>query len=313
MLSPPEQQEQGKKNPMSHLLENISSYDGNVMLAAVISLLLVILFVLLLHIYAKWFLQQARHRRRSRSRSRRDPSTSMSMSNMLGPAGRFHHFHNFPFDNNNDNSIPNSVSSKGLEASTIASIPLFVYCSNNNNGEDDGIQEGLECVVCLSVFEESDVCRCLPKCGHSFHVECIDMWLHSHTNCPICRAPVVSEKMVAMELVHDHNDNDYSVEAAGTELVEIVVVVNVEQQQQARESSNCENSCDHDQIQDVGLLLNHDRSSSSSSSASGSSSLGSSLKRMLSRNSRSDHHQSKVFPSSSDHHNNNPNIVELDG
>ncbi|KAI9194533.1 hypothetical protein LWI28_006884 [Acer negundo] len=291
---------------MSHLLENISSYDGNVMLAAVISLLLVILFVLLLHIYAKWFLQQARHRRRRRrSRSRRDLSMSMSMSNMLRPAGRFHHFHNFPFDNNN--SIPNSVSSKGLEASTIASIPLFVYCSNNNNGEDDGT---LECVVCLSVFEESDVCRCLPKCGHSFHVECIDMWLHSHTNCPICRAPVVSEKIVAVDIVHD-NDDDDSVEAAGPELVEIVVV-NVEQQQ-GRESSNCDEiSGDHDQIQDVGLL-NHDRSSSSSSSASsGSSSLGSSLKRMLSRNSRSDHHQSKVFPSSSDHHN-NPNIVELDG
>ncbi|TXG74426.1 hypothetical protein EZV62_003005 [Acer yangbiense] len=311
MLSPPDspveqQQKQSKKNPVSHLLENISSYDGNVMLAAVISLLLVILFVLLLHIYAKWFLQQARHRRRRRSRSRRDPSMAMSMSNMLRPAGRFHHFHNFPFDDNN-NSIPNSVSSKGLEASTIASIPLFVYCSNNNNGEDDGI---LECVVCLSVFEESDVCRCLPKCGHSFHVECIDMWLHSHTNCPICRAPVVSEKIVAMDIVHD-NDDDDSVEAAGPELVEIVVVANVEQQ--GRESSNCEISGDHDQIQDVGLL-NHDRSSSSSSSASsGSSSLGSSLKRMLSRNSRSDHHQSKVFPSSSDHHNNNPNIVELDG
>ncbi|KAH7549865.1 hypothetical protein ACOSP7_025160 [Xanthoceras sorbifolium] len=299
MLSPPEQHHH-HQNPLSHLLENISSYDGNVMLAAVISLLLVILFVLLLHIYAKWFLQQARHRRRRRSR--RDPSMSMSMSNMLRP-GRFHHFHSFPFDNNNINNHhnPTFVSTMGLEASTIASIPLFVYSSKNDDNDDgnDGIQ-GLECVVCLSVFEDSDVCRCLPKCGHSFHVECIDMWLHSHTNCPICRAPVVPEKNVAMEVNDDLDfDEEDSVEA-GPELVEIVVV------EQGRES-NCEISDDHDQIQDVGLL-NHDRLPSSSSSSSSSSSLGSSLKRMLSRNSRSDH-QSKVFPSSDNSNNAN---VELD-
>ncbi|XWS53349.1 hypothetical protein CRYUN_Cryun11dG0149600 [Craigia yunnanensis] len=163
-------------NPFSRLLNSISSYDGNVMLAAVISLLLVILFVLLLHVYAKWFLAQARQRSRS---------SSMSVSHVFRP-DRFHHFHAFTFDT----AFPSSPS-KGLDSSAISSIPLFVY-------KMEKYKHGLECVICLSAFEDNDVGRNLPKCGHSFHVECIDMWLQSHSNCPICRAPVLSNDKVSV-------------------------------------------------------------------------------------------------------------------
>ena len=47
-----------------------------------------------------------------------------------------------------------------------------------------------ECAVCLSVFEEGEEVRKLPRCKHSFHALCIDMWLYSHSDCPLCRAPV---------------------------------------------------------------------------------------------------------------------------
>ncbi|KAJ9684223.1 hypothetical protein PVL29_016621 [Vitis rotundifolia] len=50
-------------------------------------------------------------------------------------------------------------------------------------GNDDGV-----CAVCLSEFEEGEELRTLPECMHSFHVACIDMWLYSHTNCPLCRS-----------------------------------------------------------------------------------------------------------------------------
>lgn len=51
---------------------------------------------------------------------------------------------------------------------------------------------GDECAVCLSVFEEGEEVRTLPRCKHSFHAPCIDMWLYSHSDCPLCRAPVGS-------------------------------------------------------------------------------------------------------------------------
>lgn len=44
--------------------------------------------------------------------------------------------------------------------------------------------------MCLSEFEEGETGRLLPKCKHSFHIECIDMWFHSNSTCPLCRAPV---------------------------------------------------------------------------------------------------------------------------
>ncbi|KAE8712734.1 RING/U-box superfamily protein [Hibiscus syriacus] len=153
-------------NPISHLLSSISSYDGNVLLAAISSLLLVILFVLLLHVYAKWFLAQARHR-----------SRSSSPSHIFHP-DRLRHFHAFTA------TFP-TTPSKGLDSSVISSIPLFVFNMEEHN------KLGLECVICLSLFEDNEVGRNLPKCGHGFHVECIDMWLNSHSNCPLCRAHVM--------------------------------------------------------------------------------------------------------------------------
>ncbi|KAL3825360.1 hypothetical protein ACJIZ3_021389 [Penstemon smallii] len=60
----------------------------------------------------------------------------------------------------------------------------------------DGVEKDVEgnndyeCVVCLSVFEEGEELRQLPKCKHSFHASCIDMWLYSHMDCPLCRSPV---------------------------------------------------------------------------------------------------------------------------
>lgn len=49
---------------------------------------------------------------------------------------------------------------------------------------------GVECPVCLAGFAEGDYVRRLNDCKHSFHLACIDKWLSSHSNCPVCRAPV---------------------------------------------------------------------------------------------------------------------------
>uniref|UniRef100_M1BU60 RING-type E3 ubiquitin transferase n=1 Tax=Solanum tuberosum TaxID=4113 RepID=M1BU60_SOLTU len=154
-------------NSLKNIINNILSYNSNIMLAAIISLLLVILFILLLHIYAKWFLVQTRRR-----------STRNSLSSP------FHNFHSFNIVDNTN--FASNLPTKGLERSMISSIPLFVYKEESN--------EGLECIICLSLLEDEDVCRKLPKCSHAFHVECIDMWLYSHSTCPICRSPIVIDK-----------------------------------------------------------------------------------------------------------------------
>ncbi|KAK9028980.1 hypothetical protein V6N11_026110 [Hibiscus sabdariffa] len=222
-------------NPLSHLLSSVSSYDANVLLAAIISLLLVILFVLLLHVYAQWFLAQARQR-----------SRSSSLSHVFHP-DRFRHFHSFTFDA----TFP-SIPSKGLDSSVISSIPSFVYKVEEH-------RLGLDCVICLSPFEGNEVGRKLPKCGHGFHVECIDMWLHSHSNCPVCRAPVL--------LSNDADSQVSSLETVG-------------------EILNGENVNGSSEM--AAAIDDNDNPSPSSSS------LTVSLKRMLSRN-RSER---KVFPSS---------------
>lgn len=43
------------------------------------------------------------------------------------------------------------------------------------------------CAVCLGEYKEDELLRCLPQCGHTFHVNCIDAWLQQHATCPVCR------------------------------------------------------------------------------------------------------------------------------
>ncbi|PWA63111.1 zinc finger, RING/FYVE/PHD-type [Artemisia annua] len=77
------------------------------------------------------------------------------------------------------------INTIGLDQSQIDSIQVFKY------KKDEGLIEGTDCSVCLSEFEEDESLRLLPKCSHAFHVPCIDTWLRSHKNCPLCRAPVI--------------------------------------------------------------------------------------------------------------------------
>uniref|UniRef100_A0A2P2Q4T6 Uncharacterized protein MANES_09G090000 n=1 Tax=Rhizophora mucronata TaxID=61149 RepID=A0A2P2Q4T6_RHIMU len=53
---------------------------------------------------------------------------------------------------------------------------------------------GNECPVCLSVFAEGEDLKQLGVCKHSFHADCINKWLNSHSNCPVCRASVAVNK-----------------------------------------------------------------------------------------------------------------------
>ncbi|XP_010065673.2 RING-H2 finger protein ATL54, partial [Eucalyptus grandis] len=94
----------------------------------------------------------------------------------------------------------------GLPPSVISAITACKY----KKGE--GLIEGTECSVCLSEFQEDETLRLLPKCNHAFHVPCIDTWLRSHTNCPLCRAPIVT---IAAQALPPERPNAESSASAG--------------------------------------------------------------------------------------------------
>ncbi|XP_058747903.1 RING-H2 finger protein ATL63-like [Vicia villosa] len=182
-------------NTLSQLAQNMFSDENNdnniIMLAAIISLLLVILFVLLLHLYAKCFLAQSNSQSNTR---RRQPS----VSDIPTPSNFHHHF-------NTEAQQPFN----GLNPTTVSKIPTFV---------SEHKTEELECVICLSYIEKGEIGRKLPKCGHAFHVECIDMWLNSHTNCPMCRSLIVEEDSHGggIEIVIDDSARSYEISESGS-------------------------------------------------------------------------------------------------
>ncbi|XAR63313.1 hypothetical protein NMG60_11023209 [Bertholletia excelsa] len=48
----------------------------------------------------------------------------------------------------------------------------------------------LYCAVCLHEVAGGERCRRLSRCGHSFHLECIDAWFEFRATCPLCRGQV---------------------------------------------------------------------------------------------------------------------------
>ncbi|KEH20780.1 zinc finger, C3HC4 type (RING finger) protein [Medicago truncatula] len=89
----------------------------------------------------------------------------------------------------------------GLQRSVIDSITVFKY------RKDEGLVDGTECSVCLGEFQEEESLRILPKCSHAFHIPCIDTWLSSHKNCPLCRAPVINDAAEVSITVTDQLDS----------------------------------------------------------------------------------------------------------
>lgn len=47
------------------------------------------------------------------------------------------------------------------------------------------------CLVCHCTLDDEETLRLMPFCSHSFHAECIDIWLRDNNTCVTCKALVV--------------------------------------------------------------------------------------------------------------------------
>ncbi|CAN4078574.1 unnamed protein product [Withania somnifera] len=87
----------------------------------------------------------------------------------------------------NGASVPSA--NKGLKKKVLQSLPKFTY--DPSSMAANGASSTVECAICLAEYAVGDEIRVLPQCGHSFHLQCIDTWLGSHSSCPSCRQILV--------------------------------------------------------------------------------------------------------------------------
>lgn len=82
--------------------------------------------------------------------------------------------------------------SDGMDETLINKITVCKY------RRGDGFVDSTDCSVCLGEFRDGESLRLLPKCSHAFHLPCIDTWLKSHSNCPLCRCNIAFVAAVGM-------------------------------------------------------------------------------------------------------------------
>ncbi|ESQ33435.1 hypothetical protein EUTSA_v10009296mg, partial [Eutrema salsugineum] len=73
-----------------------------------------------------------------------------------------------------------STAELGLSKELREMLPIVVF------RESFSVMDS-QCSVCLGDYQADDKLQQIPACGHTFHMDCIDLWLTSHTTCPLCR------------------------------------------------------------------------------------------------------------------------------
>ncbi|KAF7105242.1 hypothetical protein CFC21_106074 [Triticum aestivum] len=80
---------------------------------------------------------------------------------------------------------------KGLKKKAIHALPTVSFAANGASPTPATCSSS-ECAICLAEFTEGEALRVLPRCGHGFHVACVDAWLRTCATCPSCRAPILA-------------------------------------------------------------------------------------------------------------------------
>ncbi|KAB2605138.1 RING-H2 finger protein ATL64-like [Pyrus ussuriensis x Pyrus communis] len=136
--------------------------NGKIMLCSVVIVFVVVFTIACFHSYVRCFFHRSRHQRHRRNHRSLTSLLETTLSSITNP--------------------------KALDSSVLKTLPTFTYSATT--GTNNAVVTPLECAVCLSEFEDQEQGRLLPNCDHAFHIDCIDTWFQSQSNCPLCRAPV---------------------------------------------------------------------------------------------------------------------------
>ncbi|KAF0890245.1 hypothetical protein E2562_002662 [Oryza meyeriana var. granulata] len=142
--------------------------DGDVVLSGVVLIFVALAFVFVMH-----HLLAAMRRRGPRDAVGPGTLSSVSSGGQSGGVGGV------------DDVVAKASGGRGVDPVVLRTLPVTVY-----RAEDFAGEAPLECAVCLAEVEDGEGARFLPRCGHGFHAECVDLWLRSHSTCPLCRVAV---------------------------------------------------------------------------------------------------------------------------
>ncbi|XP_057952571.1 RING-H2 finger protein ATL74-like isoform X2 [Malania oleifera] len=85
-------------------------------------------------------------------------------------------------------------------------------CFNYREGDEEN--GPTDCAVCLENFKTGEECRLLPNCRHSFHRQCIDLWLLKTPICPIRRTSAMAEKICGLPGTESSISSNVGIELA---------------------------------------------------------------------------------------------------
>lgn len=109
------------------------------------------------------------------------------------------------------------------------------------------------CSICIDEFEEGELVRLLPRCGHAYHTECILPWLcERQGHCPLCKVSVLSPSQ--RQALQEEHEAENGEEQGGNDEVHRNInsvgdVSNDEENQSAATARDETETADHQQQQ----------------------------------------------------------------
>ncbi|XP_022854158.1 RING-H2 finger protein ATL56-like [Olea europaea var. sylvestris] len=127
-----------------------------------------------------------------------------------------------------------SFGSTSMSQEDIEKLPCFDFKTKEKGSSPAAI-----CAVCLENFKVGEKCRLLPLCNHSFHADCVDLWLLRTPICPICRtcADFLKSESILGEERNHFSETESRIEVGVNQRMEMIhLTENDAQEMQATES-----------------------------------------------------------------------------